>query len=1057
MSLQIVPPDVYVQTVNYSADEYSDIIGNLVTLEDKFVILLATTRIFYVTVDHIVVNTGVNGVLLSPPLPPPPITYVISVAGLSGVVEAGELADELLPTGRFFDRNENLADILDTNEARLNLGLGEAATRPLSAFDVAGAAAEAQDASLQKSSNLADVFDPDEARTNLGLGTAATHDVEDFVSSGDVLLASLNLSDLDDVSEARINLGLGSAATHNYTDFEPAGTSSASALQKSANLSDLTDVPAARTNLGLGSIATHGASEYETVANFNADADARIAVAAGVSICPLSGGFVPSIYLPSFVDDVLEYANLAAFPGTGETGKMYVALDTGLLYRWSGSAYINISGSPGTTDDVVEGAANLYFTVERAQDAIGSALSNSSTLSWTYDDSGNNISAAVTNSPLLGGQNSAYHLDRANHTGTQLAATISDFAATVRGTVLTGLDTGTSTTITASDSVLSGFGKVQAQVTSHVANVSNPHNVTLAQVGGAASGANSDITSLSATTSITTALLSISGNRNVANIASAGGATLRGVASAYTDTASSGTVATNFGIYQIAAPTVAASSATTFSGRCSTLHIAGPVVAGTNVTLSVPRSLYVASGTAEFAGAIATTGTVSINNASSATVSIGTSTATGSVTIGGGSNTITHASPTIFSGSYNTPAISTQGGPFQMPAATYTDSTSSGTVATDFGVTYFGIPTIAASSATTFSGNIGTLTIMGAPAAGTNVTLSGTAKALHVIAGGARIMGSTILTGGTIQLNNNSNNPVQMGTGSSTGAITIGGGSNTVTLGSPVVVNPGGGQSLDLPNVASAVNYVRIVGSVTTAGPTISSQGSDTNVALNFSTKGTGVFDFFTNTNVRQFQIANVASAVNYAGVQGSATGQVPYFFATGSDTNVGMNLSTKGSGNFNFQTNTIVTQFRIIHTASAVNIFSAAGGATGNAASLQAIGTDTNVDAQIKGQGTGLVKIGLVSTGTSSAGAITANNQRAVITTESLTTAAGADYTLTWTNSFITTASLVMVTLGEGSNTRGIGPPRVTVSSGSVTIKVRNIETINAFNGTILFHCIVL
>lgn len=53
-------------------------------------------------------------------------------------------------------------------------------------------------------------------------------------------------------------------------------------------------------------------------------------------------GKVASAQLPSYVDDVLEYANLAAFPVTGETGKIYVALDTNLVYRWSGSIYINI-------------------------------------------------------------------------------------------------------------------------------------------------------------------------------------------------------------------------------------------------------------------------------------------------------------------------------------------------------------------------------------------------------------------------------------------------------------------------------------------------------------------------------------------------------------------------------------------------------------------------------------------------------------------------------------------------------------------------------------------
>lgn len=63
-----------------------------------------------------------------------------------------------------------------------------------------------------------------------------------------------------------------------------------------------------------------------------------------------ANGLVPSSQLPSYVDDVLEYTNLAAFPGTGETGKIYIALDTGKIYRWSGSVYINISSSVSTAD-----------------------------------------------------------------------------------------------------------------------------------------------------------------------------------------------------------------------------------------------------------------------------------------------------------------------------------------------------------------------------------------------------------------------------------------------------------------------------------------------------------------------------------------------------------------------------------------------------------------------------------------------------------------------------------------------------------------------------------
>jgi hypothetical protein len=98
----------------------------------------------------------------------------------------------------------------------------------------------------------------------------------------------------------------------------------------------------------------------------------------------VANGYVPlgsdskiaSTYLPSYVDDVLEYANLAAFPATGETGKIYVPLDTNKTYRWSGSAYVEISASPGSTDAVTEGSVNLYFTNARAIAALSGTLAS---------------------------------------------------------------------------------------------------------------------------------------------------------------------------------------------------------------------------------------------------------------------------------------------------------------------------------------------------------------------------------------------------------------------------------------------------------------------------------------------------------------------------------------------------------------------------------------------------------------------------------------------------------------------------------------------------------
>lgn len=56
-------------------------------------------------------------------------------------------------------------------------------------------------------------------------------------------------------------------------------------------------------------------------------------------------------------------------------------------------------------------------------------------------------------------------------------------AVRVRDAVLTGLSTATNAVIAATDSVLTAFGKIQAQITGHTSNTLNPHGVTKAQVG----------------------------------------------------------------------------------------------------------------------------------------------------------------------------------------------------------------------------------------------------------------------------------------------------------------------------------------------------------------------------------------------------------------------------------------------------------------------------------------------------------------------------------------------------------------------------------------------
>ena len=127
---------------------------------------------------------------------------------------------------------------------------------------------------------------------------------------------------------------------------------------------------------------------------------AQLAAANGVASLDATGK-VPSTQLPSYVDDVLEFANLAALPATGEAGKIYVALDTNKTYRWGGTSYVyitsgavdSVAGKTGVvtlnTGDVAEGS-NLYYTAARASAAapVQSVAGRTGAVTLTKSDVG---------------------------------------------------------------------------------------------------------------------------------------------------------------------------------------------------------------------------------------------------------------------------------------------------------------------------------------------------------------------------------------------------------------------------------------------------------------------------------------------------------------------------------------------------------------------------------------------------------------------------------------------------------------------------------------------
>lgn len=85
---------------------------------------------------------------------------------------------------------------------------------------------------------------------------------------------------------------------------------------------------------------------------------AKVGIAGGIASLDTSGK-VPTSQLPSFVDDVIEVSGIDTAPETGETDKIYVDTVTNKTYRWSGTAYIEISAS----DIVTASDKNGYIKV----------------------------------------------------------------------------------------------------------------------------------------------------------------------------------------------------------------------------------------------------------------------------------------------------------------------------------------------------------------------------------------------------------------------------------------------------------------------------------------------------------------------------------------------------------------------------------------------------------------------------------------------------------------------------------------------------------------------
>jgi hypothetical protein len=173
---------------------------------------------------------------------------------------------------------------------------------------------------------------------------------------------------------------------------------------------------------------------------------------------------------------------------------------------------------------------------------------------------------------------------------------------------------------------------------------------------------------------------------------------------------------------------------------------------------------------------------------------------------------------------------------------------------------------------------------------------------------------------------------------------------------------------LNVPHTASAVNFLQATGAATGSGPVFSAQGSDTNINLNLATKGTGVFDVNMGLGKVFSATDHPATAggaiVNFTRAFGSQSGYSVGVMAQGSDANIPFIISSRGNQPIGFWTNSVSQQqFIVSHTASAVNFVQVTGAVTTGAPVISSQGSDSNVPLSFLAKGA--ASIGLANSAT--------------------------------------------------------------------------------------------
>lgn len=179
-------------------------------------------------------------------------------------------------------------------------------------------------------------------------------------------------------------------------------------------------------------------------------------------------GIIPSAQLPSYVDDVIEVDTFSNLPGTGESGKIYIVQDTNLTYRWSGTAYVEISKSLalGETSSTAYPGDKGKATTDK--------------LNKTSDKV---VVGPVTVNPSTDKVVLKYQTHFTSTNSDSEDSHTINAATTSQAGVMTSADKTKLNGLKDQAGITSDIDAVQTNLETHINNKSNPHEVNKAQVG----------------------------------------------------------------------------------------------------------------------------------------------------------------------------------------------------------------------------------------------------------------------------------------------------------------------------------------------------------------------------------------------------------------------------------------------------------------------------------------------------------------------------------------------------------------------------------------------